>query len=113
MLYAILAVATVLIIYFYITTSWAERNSKQEAGPQDSAPGQEARPLRERTLDERGRPKRFCPICGSEMGPYDKLYGEIYKAEPRDKVFIKGCRHCHALPGKPESRPDFEGELDL
>ncbi len=43
---------------------------------------------------------RSCPICGASMGMGDKLYGEIYRAEPRDKVTIKGCRYCFARPAK-------------
>lgn len=43
---------------------------------------------------------RSCPICGASMEMGDKLYGEIYRAEPRDKVTIKGCKHCFARPAK-------------
>jgi hypothetical protein len=78
-----------------------------------AASGRGAKPPRPAVAAAEGRPERFCPICSSQMGPFDKLYGEIYKAEPRDKVFIKGCPRCVALPGVPSSRPDHPGTIDL
>ncbi len=51
--------------------------------------------------DDLRKPRiRSCPICGAPMGMGDQLYGEIYRAEPRDKVTIKGCLRCYARPAK-------------
>jgi hypothetical protein len=103
--YVLLAVGTVLVIYFYVMTENAERNSKKPAAPEADGPRPEAVPRKPHI--------RQCPICGAAMGPADRLYAEIYKATPRDKVFIKGCPRCYAAPGKPESRPDFLKDVDL
>lgn len=106
MAYVLLAIGTVLVIYFYVMTENADRTSKKNAAaPEADGPRPEAVPHKPHI--------RQCPICGSAMGPADKLYAEIYKATPRDKVFIKGCPRCYASPGKPESRPDFLKEVDL
>ncbi|MEN2997567.1 MAG: hypothetical protein ABDH28_00795 [Brevinematia bacterium] len=40
---------------------------------------------------------RHCPVCGSKLGPRDVIYAEIFQAEPRDKVVIKGCKYCYIL----------------
>jgi len=108
--YILLGIGTVLVIYFYAVTATEGRRAAKKRGKTKKKRGEpEAR-----TLEPPAKPgMRICPICGSEMGPSDKLYAEIYKAVPRDKVFIKGCPRCHALPGKPESQPEFAGEIDL
>ncbi len=44
--------------------------------------------------------KRFCPLCGAELKPYDSLYAEMYEKKPRPKVIIHGCRYCYIPSGK-------------
>lgn len=44
--------------------------------------------------EDRLRP-RFCPVCGSRLGPKDVIYAEIIKSKPHDKVVIKGCKYCY------------------
>lgn len=44
-----------------------------------------------------GTKPRYCPVCGSKLGPRDVLYAEIFEGEPRDKVIIKGCKYCYVL----------------
>lgn len=36
-----------------------------------------------------------CPICNRKLTIEDTLYIERFKAEPKDKVFTKGCNHCY------------------
>lgn len=35
-----------------------------------------------------------CPVCGSELTVKDKLFTRTYSAEPRDKIYVKGCSKC-------------------
>lgn len=44
-----------------------------------------------------GTKPRYCPVCGSRLGPKDVIYAEIFQSEPRDKVIIKGCKYCYVL----------------
>ncbi len=44
--------------------------------------------------------KRFCPLCGAELKPYDSLYAEMYEGNPRPRVIIHGCRYCYMPSGK-------------
>lgn len=44
-----------------------------------------------------GTKPRYCPVCGSKLGPRDVIYAEIFQGEPRDKVVIKGCKYCYVL----------------
>lgn len=44
-----------------------------------------------------GSKPRYCPVCGSRLGPKDVIYAEIFQSEPRDKVVIKGCKYCYIL----------------
>lgn len=46
---------------------------------------------------ELGKRPRYCPVCNSKLGPKDVIYAEIFQAEPRDKVVIKGCKYCYIL----------------
>ena len=112
MAYVFLAIGTVLVIYFFVMTESAERERKKRL---QTAPGGAAGSWQACARPQAPAPPRMrsCPICGAEMGPSDRLYGEVYKAVPRDKVFIRGCPRCHALPGNPESRPDFLKEVGL
>lgn len=111
MVFIILGIVTVIIVYLYITTSVHEYTEKKAKEKQkaDSSEGvvEDIRDI------IKSKKKRLCPICSSEMELNDKLYAEIYKAKPRDKVFIKGCKYCYGMPGKPQSRPDYEGEVAL
>ena len=108
MAYILLGIGTVLVIYFYAVTTTAEKGDQKKRENGGSCTP------RQQDVSEKRKPRiRRCPICGAEMGVSDKLYAEVYKASPRDKVFIKGCPKCHALPGKPESRPDFLQEVEL
>lgn len=113
MIYTLLGIAIIAAIYLYLMSSQptpGEREAKRRARLGEDPAAAAETPVPEQPA---GRPMRYCPICRSEMGPFDKLYGEIYRATPRDKVLIKGCRRCYAIPGKAESRPDFEGALNL
>lgn len=113
MIYTLLGIAIIAAIYLYLMASQptpGEREAKKQAKQAEVADDE---PVSKTVRLPQDKPKRFCPICQSEMGPYEKLYGEIYRAQPRDKVLIKGCRHCYAIPAKPGTQPDFEGALNL
>jgi len=51
-----------------------------------------------------GTKPRYCPVCGSKLGPRDVLYAEIFHSEPRDKVIIKGCKYCYVLTPEEAAR---------
>ncbi len=51
-----------------------------------------------------GTKPRYCPVCGSRLGPRDVLYAEIFHSEPRDKVIIKGCKYCYILTPEEAAR---------
>ena len=36
-----------------------------------------------------------CPVCGRSITDGDTLYIERFKAEPKDKIFTKGCNYCY------------------
>ncbi|MCS7299796.1 MAG: hypothetical protein RMJ37_07580 [Spirochaetia bacterium] len=64
---------------------------------------EDIRKNRRKTNDEDDEPQklgskpRYCPVCGSRLGPKDVIYAEIFQGEPRDKVIIKGCKYCYVL----------------
>jgi RNA polymerase subunit RPABC4/transcription elongation factor Spt4 len=53
---------------------------------------------------ELGTKPRYCPVCGSKLGPRDVIYAEIFHSEPRDKVIIKGCKYCYVLTPEESAR---------
>jgi|YNPMSStandDraft_1061717.scaffolds.fasta_scaffold33151_2 ABC-type antimicrobial peptide transport system permease subunit len=55
---------------------------------------------RENKNSEQGLKKRFCPLCGSELGENDSIYAEMYEGESRPKVIIHGCRYCYKPSGR-------------
>lgn len=36
-----------------------------------------------------------CPICGEKIGEGSRLFTKTYPAEPKDKVFVRGCSNCY------------------
>lgn len=39
-----------------------------------------------------------CPVCGNALTAKDKLYTKTYKAEPKDKIYVRGCSKCLKRP---------------
>jgi hypothetical protein len=35
-----------------------------------------------------------CPVCGNSLTAKDRLYTKTYKAEPKDKIYVRGCSKC-------------------
>jgi len=91
MLYFLLGISISAILFLYYSMFFKDK------GETVSVPTLSEKSERDSTRKPR---IRSCPICGASMGMGDKLYGEIYRAEPRDKVIIKGCKHCFARPAK-------------
>ncbi|RJP24941.1 MAG: hypothetical protein C4527_17845 [Candidatus Omnitrophota bacterium] len=56
-----------------------------------SAEGEEVRAVRTIQQDS----EKVCPVCKTPLSDEDVVYVKTYKAEPEDKVFIKGCSYCY------------------
>ncbi|MBI4178910.1 hypothetical protein HY522_05785 [bacterium] len=41
-----------------------------------------------------GKPKRFCPLCKSELDEKETLKGLIVDTKPPQKILIRGCSKC-------------------
>ncbi len=39
--------------------------------------------------------ERICPVCHAKLKQNENLYISIYPGEPKDKIFIKGCKYCY------------------
>lgn len=46
---------------------------------------------------DQGKPRRFCPLCKSELGEKETLKALIVDTNPPQKVLIRGCTHCAPL----------------
>lgn len=44
--------------------------------------------------DARVKPRRFCPLCKSELGEKETLKGLIVDTNPPQKIMIRGCSKC-------------------
>ena len=42
--------------------------------------------------------KRCCPSCKSTLNTSEYVIASYEKRQEKDKVVIKGCRHCYRLP---------------
>lgn len=42
----------------------------------------------------KGKPKRFCPLCKSELAENETLKGLIVDTKPPQKILIRGCSRC-------------------
>lgn len=41
-----------------------------------------------------GKPRRFCPLCKSELAENETLKGLIVDTKPPQKILIRGCSRC-------------------
>ncbi len=41
-----------------------------------------------------GKPRRFCPLCKSELAENETLKALIVDSKPPQKILIRGCTRC-------------------
>ena len=83
-----------LSIYYAVFSTAADMQEKKRRIEQLNIPAEEAGV----TYDSLGNPVRFCPVCKRPLEPGEKVLGIVFHAEPKDKILVKGCRTCNALP---------------
>ncbi len=50
--------------------------------------------LQGRPIAPAGKPRRFCPLCKSELAANETLKGLIVDSNPPQKILIRGCTRC-------------------
>ncbi|NPV02877.1 MAG: hypothetical protein HPY53_16005 [Brevinematales bacterium] len=56
-----------------------------------SAEGEEVRAVKQSPAGT----EKVCPVCKTPLSEEDVVYVKTYKAQPEDKVFVKGCSYCY------------------
>jgi len=84
MIYVVMGVVASIAIFLYCLPLL--RRDKKKRGKRDAHKVE----ISERAVKSDTK----CPVCKKGLGESDIIYIERFPAQPKDKIFIKGCNFC-------------------